>query len=202
MRTSPLRRAGIRPRLGRRATIALLVLLSLTVLSPNQSAAQSRVGADSAKRTTRYWRDLAFGATLGAGWALVDQHRNDPPEWGNGWHGYERRLASDVGEFVIQESVTHVLAAAMNRPLDYQPCPCTDAVRKLGWALQAAVTDPMPNGTHPIAIPRIVGAYTGSIAQAAWRPATARSRTQTALINGTVSLLIGAGINVFKELRR
>jgi hypothetical protein len=28
-----------------------------------------------------------------------------------------------------------------------------------------------------------------------------RSRTQTALVNGTVNLLIGAGINLFYELR-
>jgi hypothetical protein len=202
MGTSPLRRAGTRQRLGRRASIPLLVLLVLAALSPSQSAAQSRVGSDSATRTTRYWRDLAFGTALGAGWALVDQQRNDPPEWGRGWHGYERRLASDVGEFVIQESVTHVLAAMLNRPLDYQPCPCRRVSRRLGWALQAAVTDPMPQGTHPIAIPRIVGAYAGSFAQAIWRPATSSSRTRTALVNGTVSLFIGAGINVFKELRR
>src|SRR3982750_2934461 len=90
MRTSPPRRAGTRLRLGRRATIAPLVLLALTLLSPSDSAAQSRVGADSAKRTTRYWRDLAFGTVVGAGWALVDQQRNDPPEWGRGWRGYER----------------------------------------------------------------------------------------------------------------
>lgn len=51
-----------------------------------------------------------------------------------------------------------------------------------------------------LAIPRIVGAYSGSFAQAAWRPATAQSRTRTALVNGTVSLLIGAGINLYYEL--
>ena len=65
----------------------------------------------------------------------------------------------------------------------------------------ASVTDPMPNGSHPVAVPRIAGAYAGSFAQASWRPATS-DRTRTAVINGTVSLLIGAGINVFQELRR
>jgi hypothetical protein len=202
MRNSTPRRAGRPLRRGRRTAIALFALLLLTSLSPSESAAQRRVGSDSATRITRYGRDLAFGALLGVGFAVVDQHRNDPPEWGRGWHGYERRLASNVGEFVIQETVTDLLAAAMNRPLDYRPCPCRDLGGKLGWALKAAVTDPMPQGTHPIAIPRIVGAYAGSFSQAAWRPTTNTSRTRTALVNGTVSLLIGAGINVFKELRR
>ena len=64
-----------------------------------------------------------------------------------------------------------------------------------------SVTDPMPNGRHPIAVPRIVGAYAGSFAQASWRPDDG-NRVSTALVNGTVSLLIGAGINLFQEARR
>jgi hypothetical protein len=71
---------------------------------------------------------------------------------------------------------------------------------KVRWALRAAVTDPMPNGSNPIAIPRIVGAYTGALAQASWRPPTS-SRARTVLVNGTISLLIGAGINIYDELR-
>jgi hypothetical protein len=60
----------------------------------------------------------------------------------------------------------------------------------------------MPDDTHPIAVPRIVGAYAGSFAQAAWRPSTSTSRTQTALLNGTISLGISAAMNIFYELRR
>jgi len=63
------------------------------------------------------------------------------------------------------------------------------------------VTDPLPRDHRAIALPRIVGAYAGSFAQAAWRPATTTGRTTTALINGSMSLLIGAGINLFYELR-
>ena len=102
---------------------------------------------------------------------------------------------------MIQEGTTEALAALLHRPLDYAPCPCRGFGNRLRWALWASVTDPMPNGRHPIALPRILGAYTGSAAQAAWRPATS-DRTTNALVNGTVSLLIGAGINVFEELRR
>jgi hypothetical protein len=181
----------------------LLVLVLIAVSGvPRSLAAQRRVGSDSATRTTRYFRDLAYGSALGLGWAGVDQLNNNPPEWGKGWRGYGKRAASDIGEFVIQETVTHVLANAMDRPLDYQHCRCRHLSRRIGWALQAAVTDPMPDDTHPIAVPRIVGAYAGSFAQAAWRPDTPSGRTRTALVNGTVSLLIGGAINIFYELRR
>jgi hypothetical protein len=179
--------------------LCLIALLAMFVAPP--IVAQGRVGKDSSTRTTRYGRDLAYGSVLGLGWAGVDQLRNNPPEWGKGWRGYGRRAASDIGEFVIQETVTHIVAAQMDRPLDYQRCRCHHLSRRIGWALQAAVTDPMPNDTHPIAVPRILGAYAGSFAQAAWRPDTPSGRTRTALVNGTVSLLIGAAINVYYEMR-
>ncbi|HEY2066739.1 MAG TPA: hypothetical protein VGG84_12320 [Gemmatimonadaceae bacterium] len=182
--------------------VRALALLGLVVLAGSrQAGAQVRVGSDSSTRLNRYGRDLVYGTAEGFAFAGVDQLRNDPPEWGKGWRGYEKRLASNVGEFVIQESVTDALAAAMQRPLDYQRSHSRRLSRRIGWALQAAVTDPMPDGTHPVAVPRIVGAYAGSFAQAAWRPATASGRTRTALVNGTVSLIIGAGINLYYELR-
>lgn len=180
---------------------AASLLVGALVVLPASLDAQVRVGSDSSTRLNRYGRDLAYGTALGLAYAGVDQLRNDPPEWGKGWRGYERRLASDVGEFVIQESVTDALAAAMKRPLDYQRSHSHRLSRQVGWALQAAVTDPMPNGRHPIAVPRIVGAYAGSFAQSSWRPAGSASRTQTALLNGTVSLLFGAVINLYYELR-
>jgi hypothetical protein len=188
----------LRPERGLRLLLATVLSLSL---APRTLRAQSRVGSDSSTRMARYGHDLVFGTALGFAYAGVDQLRNNPAAWGKGWHGYGRRLASDVGEFVIQETVTDVIAAGMNRPLDYQRCRCRPVDRRIGWALQAAVTDPIPNGTHPIAIPRIVGAYAGSFAQASWSPTTSRSRTATALVNGTVSLLIGAAINLYYELR-
>ena len=181
------------------AQAGFVTLLVATVACRAQS--QVRVGRDSSTRLARFGRDMVYGTVLGLAWGEVDQLRNDPPKWGKGVEGYRRRAASDVGEFLIQEGATEALAALLKRPLDYAPCHCRGIGNRLRWALAASVTDPMPNGSHPVAVPRIAGAYAGSFAQASWRPATS-DRTRTALINGTVSLLIGAGINVFQELRR
>jgi hypothetical protein len=173
----------------------------LLTLASHVAPSQVRVGRDSSTRLNRFGRDLVYGTALGLVYAEVDQLRSEPPEWGNGWNGYRRRAASNIGEFVIQEGTTEALAAAMHRPLDYTRCPCRGFGNRLRWALWGSVTDQMPNGKHPLAVPRIVGAYTGSVAQAAWRPATS-DRARSALVNGTVSLVIGAGINLFQELRR
>jgi hypothetical protein len=180
--------------------IGLLLVLAMGV--PRSAAAQSRVGKDSSTRVARFGHDLAYGGALAFAYAGVDQLRNDPIEWGKGWPGYQKRLASNLGEFVIQESVTDLLAAMMNRPLDYQPSPHRKFGARVGWALQRAFTDPMPDDTHPIAVPRIVGAYAGSFAQASWRPGTGASRNRIAIVNGTTSLLIGGVINLYHEMRR
>jgi hypothetical protein len=180
---------------------ALLTGVALLCFVPRVMHAQVRVGRDSSTRLNRFGRDLVYGVGTGLLFAEVDHVRNDPPEWGKGWDGYRKRAASDVGEFVIQEGATEAIAAALHRPLDYERCPCRGTWNRMRWALWGSVTDPMPNGRHPIAVPRIVGAFAGSFAQASWRPNDG-SRVSTALVNGTVSLLIGAGINLFQEARR
>ena len=185
----------------RRPFLSVGAVALLVAILPCRAESQVRVGRDSSTRLARFGRDMVYGTGLGLAWAEIDQLRNDPPEWGKGFDGYRRRAASDVGEFLIQEGTTEALAALLTRPLDYESCPCRGSGNRLRWALWASVTDPMPNGSHPVAIPRIVGAYAGSFAQASWRPAS-RNRVTTALINGTVSLVIGAGINLFQEFRR
>ena len=167
---------------------------------PTTATAQARVGSDSATRLTRLGRDLAYGALEGLGYAGIDQLANSPPEWGHGWHGYGKRAASNIGEFVIQESVTEGLAAALNRPLDYRRCKCRDTGGRVGHALAGAITDEMPNGSRELAVPRIVGAYVGAFAQATWRPPTS-NRQRVALVNGTTSLAFGVLINLFHEFR-
>lgn len=171
------------------------------LLAASSLQAQWRVGSDSATRLTRFGRALVYGTAEGLAFAGVDQWRDDPEQWGDGWKGYGKRAASNVGEFVIQEGVTEGLAALMQRPLDYKRCTCKGTGARIGHALRGAVTDEMPDGSHPIALPRIAGAYVGSFAQAAWRPPEDRSVVSLGLGRGTTSLGIGALINLFYEFR-
>lgn len=180
----------------RAATLAALLL----AIAPIAARAQVRVGRDSSTRLQRFGRDALYGTGLGLVYGLVDQLRRQPPEWPTDWSGYQRRAASDIGEFLIQEGTTESLAAALHRPLDYAQCPCAATIQRIRWALLGAVTDPMPNGSHPVAVPRIVGAYVGSFAQTLWLPVRS-NRLRSALLNGSTSLLIGAGINLFQEFR-
>jgi hypothetical protein len=148
----------------------------------------------------RFGRAVAYGTVMGLAYAGVNQLSNQPAEWGKGWSGYGKRAASNIGEFVIQEGVTDGLAAIMKRPLDYTPCHCGSTDKRVGWALAGAVTDQMPNGKHPIAVPRIVGAYVGAYAQTTWMPNSRNRATQT-LVYGTTSLAVGGLINLYHEFK-
>ena len=170
----------------------------MMALGSNTLHAQSRVGADSSTRIARFKRDIAYGTLEGLAFAGLDQLRDEPVEWHRGWHGYGQRAASNVGEFYIQEGVTEGLAALMNRPLDYPHSPNRGTADRISWALRAALFDRTAKGQQELAIPRILGAYAGSFAQASWRPSDS-NRTTTALVNGTTSLAIGAAINLYHE---
>jgi hypothetical protein len=180
----------------------LATSIAALLLAATSGQAQSRVGSDSATRISRFARDFAYGTAEGLAFSGIDQLRNDPPEWGKGWRGYGKRAASNLGEFYIQEAVTEGLAAAMNRPLDYKRCTCAKFDDRVINAARGALFDAMPDGSHALAVPRIVGAYTGSFAQAGWRPVAKESRLATALVNGSTSLAIGALINLYHEVRR
>ena len=148
----------------------------------------------------RFGRAVGYGAIMGLAYSGVNQINNQPEEWGKGWSGYGKRVASNLGEFLIQESVTDGLAAIMKRPLDYTPCRCGSTSKRVGWALGGAVTDQMHNGKHPIAVPRIVGAYVGAYAQTTWKP-DSRSRASQTLLYGTTSLAVGGLINLYHEFK-
>ena len=189
-------------RIVRSGIVRSLIGLATASALAGAASAQSRVGADSSSRIDRLERDLTYGTVEGFGYAGIDQYHLSPPEWGTGWHGYQRRLASDVGEFWVQEIATEGLAAAMNRPLDYQRCRCRTFGARMAHALRGALFDQLPRGREGLAIPRIVGAYGGAYAQTSWRPSSSASSANLTLSNGTTSLAIGALINIYHEFHR
>src|SRR5690349_9695829 len=138
----------------------VVVTVAMAVVGETANA-QSRVGPDSTTRLRRLVRDLEYGTIEAVGFAAIDQARDNPVEWDRGLRGYGRRVASNVGEFYIQEVVTEGLAAAMNRPLDYLRCTCRNGAGRVAWALRGALFDQLPHGKTSLAVPRIVGAFAG-----------------------------------------
>ena len=136
----------------------------------------------------------------GIGYATWDQVAINPEQWGGSWSGYGKRVASNVAATAIQETVTEGIAYVMDRPVSYQRCKCTGAGMRVTWALKGTVTDQMPDGSAPIAVPRIVGGYVGAYARTTWFPSnTNNSRLTRTAIDGTTTLVVSAVINLAYE---
>ncbi len=178
---------------------AVALFTGLMILAGGTLRAQVRVDHGRHTRLQRFARDIGYGTVEGLGFAAIDQARDTPAAWGSGTRGYEKRAASNVGEFVIQEGVTEGLAAELKRPLDYTRCGCTATSQRIGHALLGGVADEEPGGAYDLAVPRIAGAYVGALAQASWLPSSSTNRTRLVLVNGTTSLAIGVAINLFHE---
>jgi hypothetical protein len=194
---NPDTRADVSSRFAR---VLSLVGFIAVLASVRPLAAQSRVGPDSADRLTAYGRNMVRMSIGGIGYGTWDQLWNNPQQWGHSWSGYGKRIASNVGATAIQETVTEGIAYVMDRPVTYQPCKCTRTGDRVNWALKGTVTDQMPDGSAPIAVPRIVGGYVGAFARTTWFPSnTNNSRATRTLIDGTTTLAVSAVINLTYE---
>jgi hypothetical protein len=193
--------AAGRRRLAARTSVLMVLAWVGASFGPKVARAQGKPAADPYEYVTpkNLRHDVIYGVGLGLVYAGVDQARDRPSEWGSGSSGFGKRVASNVGAFLVQESVTAGLSAAMQRPVRYRRCDCTGTGRRLTWALSGAFADPVPGGGRVLATPRIAGAFAGAAAQAAWRPEPANGRVASALLYGGSSLVIGAGINVIHE---
>lgn len=128
----------------------------------------------------------------------VDQWRKDPPEW-DGGSGFGKRAASNMGRLMVQETVHHGLAAAMDRSTWYHPCTCTSGGARFGHAFAEAFTDRDRAGHNALSVSRIGGAYSGAFAQGLWRPGVT---TGEALAMGTSTLVVGGVVNLWREFVR
>ena len=172
-----------------------------TVRAADTAAAPARSDADEpVSRLGQYEHSVLRGVVVGAAEAGVTQLTNDPEEWGRSWRGYGHRAAAIAGGAVVHATVLHGLAALLDRPAAYAPCGCAPRSRRIARALAGAVIDTRPDGAREVAIPRITAAYLGAYVQSTWFP-DHHHRARDVLVNGTISLAIGALLNLVQERR-
>jgi hypothetical protein len=168
---------------------------------PADSAPVDSVRADSAApdRARAYVHDLAdpiVGAQAVA-LGLWDHVRTQPEEWGGGADALGKRVLSRAGGHVVNQSVRHGLAAALDRTTTYRPCGCVDAEHRIAHALFETFTDYDSGGRARLSTPFLAGAYAGALAPLAWHP---DADAAEALQSGTLSLLFAVAGNIVREL--
>jgi hypothetical protein len=182
-----------------RAALLGAFLVPRLVLTAQSAPAGEQAGPLPPDRLGNYVRDTfgpvaLFRASVGAAWS---QARNRPPEWGQGFDAYGRRVASQYGELVIQESVRHGLGALLGEDIRYRRCECRGFVPRFGHAWLSTLTV-SSNGRYRPSIAKLVAPFAGTVgAVTLWYPD--RFTYRDGLRFGVFAVAGAGGTNVLRE---
>ena len=135
---------------------------------------------------------------LGLGLASVAQASNEPKEWGGGWNGYGKRVASTYGIILSEETIHQSMAAALRADPRYLRCTCKNGWRRSWNAIGMTVLTRDHRGRLTIDAAQIVGAYGSGLISTFWYPSR-YTPTGQGLRTGNLNLAIAAGVNIAKE---
>lgn len=161
---------------------------------------QTYVRPDAKTRRKNYFKSLFGPMALGktAVSAGYNTWRNSPEEWGGGWKGFGRRVASGVGKNVIKQTTVYALDESFKLDSKFYRSKNRSFGSKVKNALISPFTARTESGKRVFGFSRIVGTYTSSvIAAETWYPQ--RYDYKNGLRSGTISLGINAAFNLFKE---
>jgi len=195
----------------------LVLALTFSVLLPGVSWAQqfkpdptTAPVTDKSKRPARFtvkdrfrfYRETTFSpfALTGplAGAAVVQWTTGNPPQWGQGFPGYGRRLLSGYSRQVIANTVALGVAFAVHEDPRRRPTGQEGIWKRGLYAARGAFVSHTASGSLMPAYSRIVGAYAAGFASNAWYPAP-YSNFHSALYRGSTALASDIVWQEFKE---
>jgi hypothetical protein len=196
----------------RRLCLAFILTLSLGIGLNAQEGRESPTTAPVTEKSHkaspftvkdhfRFYQATTFSAFAFAGpvtgAALSQWITGNPPEWGQGFPGYGRRLLSGYSRQVIANTVALGVSFAAHEDSRHYPTG-EHAVWKRGlYAAGQVVVSHNASGHLMPAYSRIIGVYAAGFASNAWSPAP-YSNVHSALFRGSTAL---ASAIVWQEIR-
>jgi len=131
--------------------------------------------------------------------AGIQQARNKPPDWGQGWDAYGVRVASDFGVNLVTQTTRYTLAELFREDTLYYRCECSGFGHRLGHALISTVTARRGDDGHrTFSFSALAAPYAGTEAAALlWYPS--RFDASDGFRMGNINLAEQAAINVANE---
>lgn len=131
--------------------------------------------------------------------AGIQQARNRPPDWGQGWDAYGVRVASNFGVNLVTQTTRYGLAEIFHEDTLYYRCSCTGFGHRLGHALISTVTARRGEDGHRVfSFASLAAPYAGTEAAALlWYPS--RFDASDGFRMGNINLASQAGLNIAFE---
>ncbi len=154
------------------------------------------------ERWKLYWKQnyWSVGAYTGpvASALVLDQARGTPPEWGGGFPGYGRRLASRLGSGIIQGTIQAPVAALMKYDVRYIASGQQGFKRRAAHAVIYSFLTYNNEGHPRLNVPKLGAYYAGSAISTLWLPGH-QNVVSHALRDGSRQAGLSIAINLLQE---
>jgi len=130
--------------------------------------------------------------------AALDQERDRPGEWGQGWGPFAERYASHLGQYAIQRSIAGAVQAMNHEDPRYFRSSRKSIRGRIGDALLHTVWRHDDSGGMMPAYSEFIGDYGAAALSRSWWPDRYHTKSEI-LAAGSDTILIDAGINLFHE---
>ncbi len=130
--------------------------------------------------------------------AGLDQWRNAPPEWRDGFGGYGRRFGYGLVGSVTSNTIEFGVSALRHEDTRYVRSKEKGFLRRAAYVIVHTYIVPRDDGQTTFAASRLIGAYGGAAASVGWEPARLNNAGDV-LLRGTWSLAGDMGNSAFLE---
>jgi hypothetical protein len=145
-----------------------------------------------------FWSVGAYFGPLFAALAL-DQAEGSPKQWGGGFRGYGRRVASRVASGdIVQNGIQFPAAYLLKEDVRYIASSQHGFGRRLEHAVLYSVLTYNPQGQPTLNVSNIGGYYGAAAISTLWLPGHQKVVSYT-LSNGSESLLLSVPVNMLQE---
>ncbi len=168
-----------------------------TANAPSSAQWRSMSVKEKLRYDARHFFDLEHFVFAGIG-AGIDQARDRPGQWGEGWGPFGQRYVSHFGQYLVQRSVMAPVQAVDQEDTRFFRSHHTGYKRRFLDAIVETAWRHNDNGGMMPAYSEFLGDYTAAAISRVWWPN--RYHTLSAvLIAGSDTVLIDAGINIWHE---
>ncbi len=144
-----------------------------------------------------YWSMGAYTGPLAAA-LVLDQARGTPYEWGGGFPGYGRRLASRVGTAIVQGTVQAPVAALLKEDIRYIGSDEHGFKRRAAHAVLYSFLTYNNQGHRTLNIANLGGYYAASAISTLWLPGNNHVGSHT-LSDGSLQIAVSIPVNMLQE---
>jgi hypothetical protein len=130
--------------------------------------------------------------------AAFSQWRDTPPQWGQGWAAYGKRIGSNLGYNATRQTISYAVGGLTHEDYRYFASQEDRAGRRVRHALISIFLARRPDGSDGFSIAGVSGVVGAAAFSSIWGPQTWK-RPRNIAKNAGISFSVSAASNVVRE---